>query len=426
MGRKKVKEWQFIGEITENWVAANYPTAQPKDSWKYKDTINTFFEWMGLTETEFMEGYKRAKDRREWAQVTGKKLVAFYNYRKKKGYATNTVRSEVSKIRAFCRDNCTTLIIQRRKIGRPTKAKDEHEFTREELAKMFYVADVRDKAILSTAISLGYSIQDFSELPRSLIESLVDKAIQEKIDFIGFDYQREKTHVESRSHLTPEARESLKAWFDYIDKKRETEGKTKTEWVWCNGNNGRLSDQAINDVIKNLVKKANIITTGKIKFHLLRKFLMNALHDANFSSWEVKRIIGKQIATSDATYLQGLNRKVSEKFHQVYEFIRLTGYANKNGLKAEEQAQKIQQLEISLEQEKQDKLTLYQILQYTIPRDNLINAISQIMRARNIQKEDLKAMATTTEGETEIENMSNEKLVEVLKALVQQQQKQQA
>jgi len=336
-----------------------------------------------------MEAYKRTKDRHEWARKTGFKVVAFYNYRIKKGYATNTVRAEVSTIRAFCRDNCTTLIVARKKIAKARKAKGEHEFTREELAKMFYVADVRDKAILSTAISLGYSIQDFAALPRSLIESLVNKAIQEKIDFIGFDYERQKTHVESRSHLTLEARESLKAWFDYIDKKRETEGKTKTEWVWCNGNNGRLSDQAINDVIKNLVKKANIITTGKIRFHLLRKFLMNALHDANFSSWEVKRIVGKEIATSDATYLQGLSRKVSEKFNQVYSFIRLTGYANKNGLKAEKQAEKIQQLEIALEHQQQRELVLYQILEYAIPKKNLIRAMNELMKVKNIKKEEL-------------------------------------
>jgi hypothetical protein len=40
---------------------------------------------------------------------------------------------------------------------------------------MFYVADVRGKADLSIAISLGFSVEDFSELKR---------------DFIGFDYER--------------------------------------------------------------------------------------------------------------------------------------------------------------------------------------------------------------------------------------------
>lgn len=244
-------------------------------------------------------------------------MVAFYNDRVSKGYATNTVRAEVSTVRAFCRDNLTTLILPRRKIAKAKSAKGEHEFTREELSKMFYVADVRGKAVLATGISLGFAIEDFSELKRDYIESLVNKALNEKIDFIGFDYERGKTGVESRIHLTPESVNSLKAWFEYIDQKRaehKPEPLHKSEWVWCNGNGGHLNEQTINDIIKDLVKKANISVAGTIRFHLIRKFLMNALHDAGFDSWETKRALGKEVQPSDDTYLRGLSRKVSEKF----------------------------------------------------------------------------------------------------------------
>lgn len=415
MGKRKTKEWKFIGTTTHEWVSQAYPSAISRDTWKYKDRMNNFLEFMGLTDSEFVEGYKRAKDRHEWARRMGFKAVAFYNHRIKKGYATNTARAEVSTVRAFCRDNCTTLIVPRRKIAKARRAKGEHEFTREELAKMFYVADVRDKAILSTAISLGYSIQDFSQLPRNLIESLVKKAIEEKMDFIGFDYERKKTHVEARSHLTPEARESLKAWFEYTDRKRESQGKPKSEWVWCNGNNGHLSDQALNDVIKSLIAKANITTTGKIRFHLLRKFLTNALHDAGFSSWEVKRIIAKEIPTSDATYLQGLSRKVSEKFPQVYNYIRLTGYVNKNSLRVEELEQKMQQMEIGLEHLTQQNLALQQILQFAIPKKSIIEAINQLMIKHQIDSEELEDTKRDLEitADSDLEDLMEQKLIEL-------------
>lgn len=373
-----------ITAITENWVKASYSTASTQDIWKYKNRMNDFLDFIGLSDAEFLEGYKRAKDRLEWAKQIGFKLVAFYNDRVSKGYATNTVRAEVSTVRAFCRDNATTLILPRRKIAKAKSAKGEHEFTRDELAKMFYVGDVRGKAILSTAVSLGFSVEDFSELKRDYIESLVNKALAEKIDFIGFDYERGKTGVESRSHLTPEAVNSLKDWFTYIDQKRTKEGLEKSQWVWCNGGEKPLSEQTINDIIKDLVQKANIVTTGKMRFHLIRKFLMGSLHDSGFDSWEVKRALGKEIPTSDDTYLKGLSRKVTEKFPTAYPYIRLTGFANHNQTKLETLEQKIQQLEIQMESLTVENETLKRIIQYSIPRDSLTYSMNRIIKERNL------------------------------------------
>jgi hypothetical protein len=60
------------------------------------------------------------------------------------------------------------------------------------------------------------------------LKASVKKAIEEKIDFIRFDYERGKTGVSSKSHLGPEARELLKAWLEYTDNKRASENKPKT------------------------------------------------------------------------------------------------------------------------------------------------------------------------------------------------------
>ena len=390
MSKLHTKEWNRIGTITEQWVKDSYANADAQSTWKYKDRMNTFLEFMGLTDVEFIESYKRAKDRLEWAKQIGNKVIAFYNDRVQKGYATNTVRAEVSTVRAFCRDNATTLIIQRRKIAKAKSAKGEHEFNREELAKMFYVADVRGKAILSTAVSLGLSVEDFSELKRDYIESLVNKSLTEKIDFISFDYERAKTGVESRSHLTPEAVNSLKAWFEYVDAKRTEKGLEKSEWVWCNGNHGHLDEQTLNDIIKDLVKKANITTTGKMRFHLIRKFLMSALHDSGFDSWETKRALGKEIPTSDDTYLKGLSRNVTEKFPKAYEHIRLSGYANRNHTRIEDLETKMQQFEIKLESVELENATLRRIIEFSIPPENQKKAILEVAkRLPNMTKEKL-------------------------------------
>ena len=400
-----------VTTITEKWIVESYSKASNQDIWKYKNRMNDFLEFAGLTDAEFLEGYKRAKDRLEWSKTVGLKVVAFYNDRVSKGYATNTVRAEVSTVRAFCRDNATTLILPRRKIAKAKSAKGEHEFTQTELSKMFYVGDVRGKAILATGISLGFSIEDFSELKREYIESLVNKALAEKIDFIGFDYERGKTGVESRSHLTPEAVNSLKAWFDYIDQKRAEKGLGKSEWVWCNGNGSHIDQQTINDIIKDLVKKANTTVAGTIRFHLIRKFLMNALHDAGFDSWETKRALGKEIPTSDDTYLRGLSRKVSEKFPLAYPYIRLNGFANKSQTNLEQMQQKIQHLEIQMESMAIENQTLRRVLEYAIPKEKVQGAIQQLAREYGL----IGKQSNDTKG-TKEEEFTIDKLVTALLA----------
>jgi site-specific recombinase XerD len=398
----KSEKWSKIGTITEEWVKASYPNATTQDKWRMKDRLNAFLEFLNVTDSELIKTYKQAKDKSEWAKRTGQKVVEFYN-EFTKTYAINTARAYVSAARAFCRDNCQILIIQRRKISKPKKAMGEHEFNREELAKMYHVADLRDKAILATAVSLGFSVEDFAELPREQIENLVNKAISEKIDFIGFDYERGKTGVESRSHLTPEARDSLKEWFAYIDKKRECEGKGKSKYVFPNGNSEHLTDQAINDIIKDLIKKANITTTGKIRFHLIRKFLMNALHDAGFDDWAIKRAMGKEVPVSDSTYLQGLNRKLDEDFAKVYDHIKLSTYTNKNGVRLEELEQKFKQ---------QDEMIKYLmaenvLLKQSIPSESIIESIKRLRKEGKLTLEQIEAMKAcgTTEEKTTLEEL---------------------
>jgi site-specific recombinase XerD len=406
-----------ITAITEQWIKDNYATAKPQDIWKYKDRMNEFLTFVGMTDAEFLETYKRAKDKMEWSRQTGLKVVAFYNERLRNGYSTNTARAEASTVRAFCRSTAIPLTVPRNKIAKAKTAKGEHEFNQSELSKMFYNADIRGKAILSTAVSLGFSIEDFQNLDRDYIESLINKALTEKLEFIGFNYERGKEGVESRSHLTPEAISSLKDWFIYIDKVRKEKGLEKSKWVWCNGGDKPLSEQAINDILKDLVHKANIPTAGKVRFHLIRKFTMDELHGAGFDTWEVKRAVGKEIPTTDDTYLKGLSRKVSEKFPKAYESIRLSGFANKNETKLEEQKLQIQKLEIKLEHNSLENETLRRIIEYSIPKEALQNAITKIAKEYDVPlgKNPSQTNEPTSPPDTTIKDLLEKMTIQVKK-----------
>lgn len=62
MSKPKTKQWNNITDVTEKWVKASYPEASVVDSWKYKDRLNSFLEFLGMIDKEFIETYRRAKD----------------------------------------------------------------------------------------------------------------------------------------------------------------------------------------------------------------------------------------------------------------------------------------------------------------------------------------------------------------------------
>jgi site-specific recombinase XerD len=403
--RENMQKWHRLTEISESWISQNYANAKAVDNWKYHQRLDTFFEWLGLTDAEFLEGYKIAEDKTEWARKTGLKLLEYYKTRIGEGYKINTVRADTSTVRAFCRDNAITLILKRKAIAKPQASTDEHEFLQEELVKMYAVASVRDKAILACGVSLGYGMKDFLSLKRDFIEPFVQKAISEKIDFIGFNYARSKTQVSARSHLTPEARDSLAEWFKYVDKARAEKGLAKSEWVWCNGNETPLTDDAINGVIKDLCKKANIQTTGKIHFHLLRKFLMGAFGDAKIPDFITKKALGKEINVSDATYLQHLVKNVDKTFPRVYPYIRLVGVLNHNGqLKIEMLEQRI----VKQEGEIKRLLLENEVLRSLIPKETFAQAIRSLAEKYGIEEGVRKTIFTVDDLMKAIETKPKE------------------
>lgn len=100
-----------IGELTEKWVTASYAGAANHDMYSHRMRVDLFLEFLGMTDTEFIETYKRSKDRVEWAKQMGLKVIAYYNNRVSQGFATNTVRAEVSSIKAIQSQSCLLLLL---------------------------------------------------------------------------------------------------------------------------------------------------------------------------------------------------------------------------------------------------------------------------------------------------------------------------
>jgi len=97
-------------------------------------------------------------------------LVQYYQERLKIGYSINSSRSDTVAPRSFFSSQCQEVKIPRGKIAEAQIAENEHSFTQDELKKMFHYGDVKQKAILSTAVSLGWSSIDFLSLEVGFIE----------------------------------------------------------------------------------------------------------------------------------------------------------------------------------------------------------------------------------------------------------------
>jgi hypothetical protein len=71
-------------------------------------------------------------------------------------------------------------------------------------------------------------------------------------------------------------------------------------------------------------KKANLATTGPVRFHRIRAWTYNKLLQG-FSEPEAKYIVGKAIPHSDSTYLR-LREGIERKYPKVYdEYLNISG-----------------------------------------------------------------------------------------------------
>jgi hypothetical protein len=207
---------------------------------------------------------------------------------------------------------------------------------------MFFYADTREKAILSTAIGLGWGAQDFISLRREFIEPYLEKEA-----FVGFWYERKKTGATVRGHLTPEAIESLTQWLAI---------SAKSEWVWASNGDKHITDDTLNNIFKEIVRKANIKTTGKVRFHATRKFLLSQLLNAGVAQAHAKLMVGKMVPPDLLAYLTKVTEQLREEYIEAYPRFALIGYTNKNH-------NRIEQLETIVKEQQHQIETLQTFIQ---------------------------------------------------------------
>ena len=308
----------------------------PKESTRkrYARDFAEFLQWTGKTDLELVNDWKKARDKKRWAKDMGALLMRYYSwlvteapcydlgYDKKrdpegkhlhKGISVNSARTRLTAAMAFFTSQCDQVKIRRGAFPRPKMALGEHEFTQEELRALFHYGDVKEKAILSTAVALGWGADDFLKLKWDEVGPLLDAE-----PFTGFWHERGKTGAVSRSHLTPEAAESLRAWRKVA----------KSDAYVFASNDKPWTNSALGYTVGQMVRKAGIKPRGRVHFHLFRKFLIRQLSNAGLNRDHIKFMVGKQVPADLLTYFQQNVDALKAEYESAYPRFSLSGYAN--------------------------------------------------------------------------------------------------
>jgi len=205
----------------------------------------------------------------------------------------NTALARISSVRSFFSNEATEIKLHG--IPKPEMAMNEHRFALNELSKMRLVADTEGKAMLSVAVSLGWGVGNFLRLKTEFVREVIGNADED--GFASFDYRREKTNASVRGILTPNAVKDLENYLQKVPKGQEYLWKIRTK-------------TGLNAWLRSLCKEAGIKGNGSIRFHLIRRYVFD-LVTSQCGVYEAKRLVGKEIPLSDATYLQNLEDRFS-------------------------------------------------------------------------------------------------------------------
>jgi integrase len=337
---------------------------------EYRVGINKFCEWFSKSPLKVLEMRKDDLtqqqgegliDYRNRAARFEREIEQFHSFLIKQGYKTNTARTLTIGIRQLFR--YYQMPIQLRagsKVSKTVKTSRSFPLCIEHVRKMFKVADLRERVILSLATDLGLRISDFIKIKKKSIPDLDQESP------IMLDIMTGKEEVVAHGFLSFETVELLKVYLPTLQKK-------DNPYLFPSNGKRPISDEWLNRLLQKLAKKTQIKLNGKrLTFHCFRKMFLSAAIDSGIGLTAGKKICGKAIPKSDDTYLTTV--KLREKYMQLKKFITIIETAQSENTKIEELTSVISNL--------QEDLTQQRIITETVTKENIKiqNAIQTIAK----------------------------------------------
>ena len=317
---------QKIGEnpLIKKWLRLKRSPATKRG---YLIRIRMFLNHFKMTPEELLE--MSPKEARELCLIYQNEAVS--NDGKK--LSNNAILARQTAVASFLDHYDKTIKWKRNTKVRPRPDVTSHVFSNGDLSRMFQVGDTRDKAMLALASSLGWEISSFVDFEKETLSELLERHEEEKKeakktgenipDFVYFRTIRNKTGQPRLAILNPLAIEWSRKWLKEepsVHKwNRQTARTLEAKLADKFSDIFDLTDKGINYRMKILAKRAGLKTTGAIKFHNIRKWVMSGLSRSGFNEFQIKYVLGKSIPMSDGTYLQTLEQEVKDRYPSAYE-----------------------------------------------------------------------------------------------------------
>jgi integrase len=314
----------------------------------YRVGIKKFHEWFGKSPREILEArkddltQKPGEDLIEYRNRAArfeKEIEKFHGYLLKQGYTTNTARALTIGIRQLFR--YYQMPVRMRAGSRVTKTvKTSRNFPLriEHVRKMYEVADLRERVILSLATDLGLRISDFIKIKKN------DLPLLDQESPVMFDVMTGKEEVVAHGFLSSETIELLKIYLLTLNKR-------ENPYLFPSNGKRPISDEWLNQLLRKLAEKAQLELNDKsLTFHCFRKMFLSASIDSGIGLTAGKKLCGKAIARSDDTYLTTV--KLKEKFTQLKKFLTIKQLVKSEDQQLEKLESAVAKLSEELEQQK--------------------------------------------------------------------------
>jgi integrase len=334
---------------------------------EYRNGLQRFSQWFGKSPDEILR--MRREDLKSEDTFQRKRfereLEKFHAHLKEQGAATNSARTLCLGLRQFFNYYEVGVKLKRGSaVGKAVLTDKTYPLTIEDVRKMYAVADLRQRVILSMAKDLALRIRDFVNIKKADLPDLNQEAS------IPFDIVTHKEEVLAKGHLSAETVELLKVYLPTIK-------EHPNPYLFPSNGKNPIDEDTVGWTIKELAKKAGVvISKGKrLTFHAFRKLFISTGKNLNVDPDMIKAMCGKSVRSDVMAYMTGIQWK--EAFNKIAEQLRIVQMANKNHAKLGELEGRNKKLEeqISL---------LWQVL------DSTMKALEEKSETRKAKMEEIR------------------------------------
>ena len=310
-------------------------SAKSKSTYKeYKYRIKKFSEWFIKRPDEILEMRRQDLESEEMHQRKRfvREIEKFHAHLIQAGYSINSARTLTLGIpQLFRYYNMPIAIEAGSDVSKTVVSTKDFRLTIDHLRKMFEVADLRERVILSLGKDLALRTGDFVKLKKTKLPDLNAEAP------VPFDLVAEKEDVLAKYHLSQESVDLLKVYLPTL--------KKDSSWLFPTNHKRHLNEDTLNKILRDLAERAKITIpeNKRLRFHCLRKLFLSTCANMGIDVNIAKLMCGKSVRKDMLTYLSGV--ELTQAFSKVSSLLALRQVGPKNHERIDRLEEAIQQLQ---------------------------------------------------------------------------------